>query len=108
MTNVITGDRQQFMRTLADVVRRDQTRRQRRDKIRKAVGGCTAFLILAAGLWALRAWMFMLAVGVIHAEWLPRVPTLGYWWAGLVAWLLCGALATGTSAKKDDKKAGAS
>lgn len=24
------------------------------------------------------AWLFMLAVGVIHHEWLPMMPTIGY------------------------------
>lgn len=34
------------------------------------------------------AWMFMLAVGVIHHEWIPACPTIGFWWA----LLLCGLI----------------
>jgi hypothetical protein len=25
------------------------------------------------------AWAFMIAVGVAHAQWLPMMPTIGYW-----------------------------
>lgn len=38
--------------------------------------------------WFLQPWFFMLAVGVIHAEWWPAVPTIGYWWAWVILWLL--------------------
>jgi len=32
------------------------------------------------------AYMLMLLVGLVHAQWLPVVPTIGYWTAtGLVA-----------------------
>lgn len=33
---------------------------------------------------------FMLAVGIIHHEWLPQLPTIGYWWAVLIVGLLKG------------------
>lgn len=102
----MSGDRHAFMTTLADVVRRDQTRRERRKKLGKAVKATISWLFTAAGLWALRAWMFMLAVGVIHAEWLPGVPTLGYWWAGLIIWLLRAGLTPSAPTRKADKKAG--
>jgi len=46
------------------------------------VGAVTA---LAAG------WLFMLAVGIAHHEWLPQLPTIGYWWAVLIVSLLRGA-----------------
>lgn len=39
--------------------------------------------VLAAG-WALSAWALMLAVRVIHDQWLPVVPPLSY----LTAWAL--------------------
>jgi hypothetical protein len=39
---------------------------------------------LIGGLW------FMLAVGIVHAEWLPKLPTIGYWWAVLIVFLLAG------------------
>lgn len=34
---------------------------------------CATFVILPVG-----AWVLMLTVGIIHHEWLPQVPTLGY------------------------------
>ncbi len=40
----------------------------------------------------LRGWLLMLAVGVIHHEWIPVCPTLSYGWALLLAVLISGAL----------------
>jgi hypothetical protein len=36
-------------------------------------------LILAAAGIPLGAWALMVTVGVVHGEWLPMLPTLGYW-----------------------------
>lgn len=33
-------------------------------------------------------WTLMLAVGVVHHEWWPAVPTIGYWWAVVLCLLL--------------------
>lgn len=33
--------------------------------------------VLAAGLFT-SAWLWMLLIGVIHHEWLPMMPTVGY------------------------------
>lgn len=41
-------------------------------------------------------WMLMLAVGVAHHDWVPGLPTIGYWWAVLLVWLLQGAFSTVT------------
>lgn len=38
----------------------------------------------------LNGWLLMLAVGVIHMHWIPALPTVGYWWAVLIVWLLAG------------------
>ena len=46
-------------------------------------------------------WLFMLAVGVIHHEWIESCPTIGFWWAILVAALLRGALSTTISRTKE-------
>jgi hypothetical protein len=48
-----------------------------------------AHLANLAVAWLLGAWMFMLMVGVVHAEWLPQLPTIGF---GLA--LLLSALVT--------------
>lgn len=34
----------------------------------------------------------MLAVGVVHHEWVPSCPTIGYWWACLLAGLIRATL----------------
>jgi len=39
-------------------------------------------------------WMLMLAVGVAHGEWITQLPTIGYWWAVLIVWLLQGSFKT--------------
>lgn len=52
-------------------------------------------VLVGAGLLLLEAlsallfgWLFMLAVGVVHHEWWPAVPTIGYWWAVLFTALM--------------------
>jgi hypothetical protein len=37
-------------------------------------------------------WMFMLAVGIVHHEWIPACPTIGFWWSVLLASLIRSAL----------------
>ena len=37
-------------------------------------------------------WVFMLLVGVVHAEWLPALPTIGYWLAVLITFLIRSVL----------------
>jgi hypothetical protein len=49
--------------------------------------------LLTSVLIALMAgWAFMLAVGVIHHEWIPACPTIGYWSAVILAALVRSAL----------------
>lgn len=48
-------------------------------------------LVVTAVASMLGGWMFMLAVGVAHHEWLPGLPTIGYWWAVLLTWLIRSA-----------------
>lgn len=47
------------------------------------------------GLMALLGgWSLMVAVGVAHGEWIRQLPTIGYWWAVLIVFLLQGSFAT--------------
>jgi len=59
----------------------------------------SAVYSLAAG------WALMLAIGVIHHEWIPQCPTIGYWWAVLLALLIRMALHTfgGSSSGGDSR-----
>lgn len=55
-------------------------------------------LLIAALVWLvvgtlLGGWLFMLTVGVVHGEWLPMMPTIGYWSAVKVSFML--SLTTG-------------
>ncbi len=63
----------------------------------KAEEGCIQALVsipanALMALWG--GWMLMLAVGVAHDQWTPTLPTIGYWWAALIVWLLQGAFTT--------------
>lgn len=46
---------------------------------------------ISIGITFYTGWMFMLAVGVIHHEWIHKLPTLGYWWSVIIAGLLRAA-----------------
>jgi hypothetical protein len=77
---------------LAGIIRRDRARRTRGKRFGKFLGKFLANL-LAAFLHALLAgWAFMLAVDVANDHWAPQLPSIGFWWAVLVAWLLRSAL----------------
>jgi len=51
-------------------------------------------LALSAAYSLAAGWALMLAVGVIHHEWIAQCPTIGYWWAVLLALLIRMALHT--------------
>jgi hypothetical protein len=59
-------------------------RRTASDRIIRLVVSCLT--TLSGG------WLFMLAVGVIHGEWISACPTIGFWWAVLLGSLIRGAL----------------
>ena len=85
--------------SLINLVRKDARRKSRRKALGKFVGALLQSMahILINGLW------LMLAIGVIHHEWIAECPTLGYWWAVLLASLLRSALATVTPKNGDDR-----
>jgi hypothetical protein len=93
------------IRLLGDMVRKQRRKNQRRDATRKFTKAFLKALLLGLLNSALGGFWFMLAVGVIHHEWLPELPTLGYWWSVLIAYLLRVALIRATppkSGKSDD------
>lgn len=67
-------------------------RKGRRSEQRgKAVQGCLTALLADMLHALLNGWMLMLAIGIAHTHWHPAVPTIGYWWAVLIVYLLRGA-----------------
>lgn len=56
----------------------------------KTLQGCITGLITTAIGALVDGWMLMLGVGILHAEWWPAMPTIGYWWAVLAVYLLRG------------------
>ncbi len=63
---------------------RKARRAKRTDAALRLVGNVLATL--------LRGWLLMLAVGVIHHDWIPACPTVGYGTAVLLAVLISGGL----------------
>lgn len=49
----------------------------------------------------LGGFMFMLAVGVVHHEWIAACPTIGYGWSVLLAALLRGAMYANSSTRSE-------
>lgn len=43
------------------------------------------YLILLVAAWVVSAWVLMVTVGVVHAEWIPQLPTIGFGVALLLA-----------------------
>lgn len=94
VTNVT---RPELTASLINLVRKDARRKSRRKALGRFVGALVQSLLLAAmgGLW------MMLAVGVIHHEWIPQCPTIGYGWAVVLASLLRSTLAHATPSKSE-------
>lgn len=61
-----------------------------------------ALFIIDALLTALAGWLFMLAVGVVHHEWIPQCPTIGFTWSVVLVALLRGAFRI-SSPSDDDR-----
>lgn len=59
------------------------------------------FLIVGAIHIAMGGWLLMLAVGVVHHEWIPACPTIGIWWACILSACLRGALMATPSGSTD-------
>jgi hypothetical protein len=75
---------------------------RRAEKRGKAVEGCISALIVKVGSDLLGGLYLMLAVGIAHAEWIHKLPTIGYWWAVLMVVLVRPAFASVTSPKKKE------
>lgn len=43
--------------------------------------------------WLVSAWLFMVIVGIVHAAWIPGVPTVGFGFALFITGLISAALA---------------
>jgi acyl-CoA hydrolase len=60
-------------------------------------------LVLAVGA-LFGGWMLMLTVGVIHGEWLTMMPTIGYWSAVKVSFMLSFMMGLAFGASRSDGK----
>lgn len=72
------------------------------EKRGKAIGVFLAGITVQLVGGFLGGWALMLAVGVAHAEWLPGLPTVGYWPSVLLVLLLRGVFSRVPSSRRDD------
>lgn len=79
------------MSDMAEVIRLAKLG-HRAEKRSKAAQGCATWLLVSTLDALLGGWMLMLAVGIAHAEWIPALPTIGYWWAVVLVALTRGLL----------------
>jgi hypothetical protein len=75
---------------------------RRAERRGKAFQGCITALLNKLATDLTTGWMLMLAVGVAHAEWLPMLPTIGYWWAVLLVVLTRPLFAATPPKRKED------
>jgi hypothetical protein len=72
---------------VVDLVKEGMVARSKKEKRRRDLGEMTVMII--GSVWA--AWLLMLVVGIIHAEWIHQLPTVDYGTSFAVAALLRGA-----------------
>ena len=85
---------------LTDLVRRGKRAKSRSQALGKIVTG----IFTSAAISLMGGFELMIAVGVVHAEWIRTLPTVGYWWAVLLVALLRGVF---SSTKPSTPKASA-
>lgn len=82
---------------LTELLKLRDRRAKRREALREFfVAAVTNILVAFA-----HAFWIMLAVGIAHAHWIHQLPTIGYWTALLLTYLLTGVLSPVKSKKKD-------
>lgn len=98
----MTTDQRVLLGELLSIAKRDRARRTRRKAFDEFLGNLIAGQITLAVVALINGWMLMLAVAVTHEHWIPELPTIGYWWAVLITWLL--RLGTGAGSSKGGAK----
>lgn len=68
---------------------------------RKSGGDILATLIADVIMALVGGWLFMLAIGIVHHEWIRSCPTIGFFWSVTLAALVRGALFLNGAAKSD-------
>lgn len=81
---------------VVDLIRTGKRARRRRELLEKFI----TRLLVSAVTSFIGGWEFMLAVGIMHRQWWPALPTIGYWWAVLVVVLLRGTFSYSRSTQK--------
>jgi hypothetical protein len=68
----------------------------------KAAQGCVTALLTKVLSAFFGGWMLMLSVGIAHLNWLPQLPTIGYWVAVLLVALMKGVFSLSPPPKKEN------
>lgn len=84
----MTTDQRALFAEFTDVIRRDRARRSRWRKFGTFLSKLFTALLTGFMSALVGGWMLMLAVAVAHDHWIPQLPTIGYWWAVLIFFLL--------------------
>jgi hypothetical protein len=82
---------------IIDLVKRGKRAKARAQTIKKIV----TYQVASALHALIGGWELMLAVGVAHAEWVPALPTIGYWWSVLLVYLLRGTFSVVRPSSKE-------
>jgi hypothetical protein len=87
--------------TAADI--REMARdRKRRTKRREILVQFVTAIVKGAVFATMNGWYLMLAVGIARHEWIRALPTIGYGWALLLAFLLHGLFMPVPATKKKE------
>lgn len=60
-----------------------------------------AVIVVAFLASLMQGFMFMIGVGVVHHEWMPTIPTVGYWWSVIIVMLFRAALTIDYDQKRE-------
>jgi len=78
----------QGTRDLIELAAEGRKARERRGKWERFWYRLCLMVVVRAILVPLDGWVLMLGVGFIHAAWLPGLPTIGYWNAVLLMFII--------------------
>lgn len=84
----MSTDQRALFAEFTDIIRRDRARRSRWRKFGSFLGKVFEAAVTSLLSSMLGGWTLMLAVAVAHDHWIPQLPTIGYWWAVLLFFLL--------------------
>lgn len=80
------------------LLRKENKRKKRWAAVERFITATIAGILHAF----ISGYFLMISVGIAHQHWIPALPTIGYWWAVLLVWLLTGVFSPIKTDKKND------